>query len=100
MNFKGESYEIKLNLKAIKQIESVLGRGIVAIIRESGGMLSVNDLLTIAGYAMYNADGNRVSPKQGQEIAEAYLMEHGYASLVTVVVEAIERDCPFFFQVD
>lgn len=93
-----KNYEIKLNLRVIKQIEGVLEKGIMAVLRESNGMLSINDLTTIAGYGLYNEDGNRISPAQGIDIAEQFLIEKGYAELITLVVEALERDCPFFFQ--
>lgn len=100
MEYNGENYEIKLNIKTIKQIEQALGKGIISIIQASNGMLSIAELTTIAGYGMHNSAGNRISPVQGVEIAEAYLMEHGYAELITIVIKAIERDCPFFFQAD
>lgn len=99
-NYKDETYELKLNLKVVRQVEGALGKGIMAILRESGGMMSINDLIIIAGYGMYNSEGNRISPAQGMEIAEAFMIEKGYVELITVVIDTIDRDCPFFFPVD
>ena len=100
ITYKDNNYELKFNLKTVRQIEGVLNKGIMAALRESGGMLAINDLLTIAGYGMYNAEGNRISPNQGTEIAESFMVEKGYAELVSIVVDTLERDCPFFFRVD
>lgn len=95
-----KKYEIKLNLKAVKQIETVLNKGLMAILKDTGGMLSIDQLITIAGYGLFNEDGNKVSPTQGTELAEEFLLHKGYAELINEVVKALERDCPFFFQVD
>ena len=98
--YDDKNYELKLNLKTVKQIEAVLGKGIMAALQETRGMLAINDLVVIAGYGMYNDEGNRIAPAQGMDIAEGFMTERGYAELVAMVVSVIERDCPFFFQVD
>lgn len=100
LNINGKNYEIKLTIKTIKQIETVLNKGLMAILKETGGMFSITELTTITGYGLYNEEGNRISPVQGMELAEEFLLEKGYAELIGEVVKVLERDCPFFFQVD
>ena len=95
----GKMYELKYNIKTIEQIEAVTGDGIVSAIRKNDGILSVTNLKAYFGFALYNADGNRVSPQQGVEMAVSVMENEGFIKANQMVVTAIDRDCPFLFKV-
>lgn len=96
----GKNYELKYNMKTIEQIEAATGKPLVANIRESNGLLGLSDLKIYFSLALFNDEGKRVSPAQGIKIAEEIMISSGYSKLVDTVIVAIERDCPFLFQVD
>lgn len=96
----GKIYELKYNMKTIEQIEQVTGKSLGATIREVEGLLSISNLKIYFALALYNEDGNRVGHKQGVDIAEKLIQSEGYMKLNESVIVAIDRDCPFLFQVD
>lgn len=93
-------YELKYNLRTIEQIEQATGKALVATLRENEGLLSLTNLKIYFGLALYNDLGNRVGQKQGFEIAESLIENEGYMKINEAVVVAIDRDCPFLFQVN
>lgn len=96
----GNQYHLKYNLRRIGQIEEATGKGIMQALNESQNMLPISHLMIYAGYAMFNEDGNRVSIEQGLQIAEDSIVNDGYAQVMTEVLLALDRDCPFLFRVD
>lgn len=96
----GVIHELKYNIKTIERIEVALGKSIIALLSESGGMLSMGHLKLCFAMALFNEDGNRVGQVQGLEIAEKLIITEGYRKVNEAVVVAIDRDCPFLFQVD
>ncbi|NBI08246.1 hypothetical protein [Senegalia massiliensis] len=93
----GKHYELKYKIKTIEQIETVLKESLVATMRKTEGILSISTLKVCFGFALFNSEGNKVSPQQGMEIAER-LIEEDYMKLNQAVVTTIDRDCPFLFQ--
>lgn len=96
--YNGVEYELKLNLKRISIIETVMKKSIAEIMNR-GGAFSINELMTITSYAMIKVGANAYEqPKKAAAIVEEMLNEAGaYQTLSDLVAEAIERDCPFFF---
>lgn len=96
---KNNMYELKFNMKTIKQIESVTKENIVSVIQRSNGILSLTDLCTYVGFGLYNDIGARISPQQGLTLAEDWIEEAGFLAVNEEVLTSIDRDCPFLFKV-
>jgi len=97
----GVSYELKFNLKRIELIESVTAMPTMAVLQMYKGMMSLQQLKIYLGYAIKEAgDDVFVAPKKGMEMAEELIRENGYTEVCTLVLEALQEDCPFFFLAD
>lgn len=96
----GKTYELKYNMATIEKVEVATGASLVATIRRTEGLLSIGTLKTYFGMALFNEEGNRMGQKQGMDIAQALIEQEGYMSVNEAVIVAIDRDCPFLFQVD
>lgn len=96
----GKTYELKYNMATIEKIENTTGASLVATIRKTEGLLSIGMLKVYFGMALFNEEGNRMGQKQGMDIAQALIEQQGYMAVNEVVIVAIDRDCPFLFQVD
>ena len=95
-----KNYELKFNLKRVSNIEKALGGESVAhAMLSNDGMMSVTAILVFFAYGVIEVGSDAVvMPKVGQEIAEAYLSEYGYASAVKEIQEAVKRDLGFLFR--
>ena len=101
ISHNGENYELKYNLKRIEMIEGVTNMPTLADIRRTGGMLSVATLKTYIAYGIKKEGADAfLAPKKGMEVAEALIESNGYANVCGLVMETLERDCPFFFRAD
>ena len=96
----GVLHELKYNIKTIEKIENAIGKSIVALFSEANGMLSITNLKICFALALFNEAGNRVGQMQGLDIAEKLIETEGYVKVNEAVVVAVDRDCPFLFQVD
>lgn len=99
IEINGKKYVLKYNLKRVEMIENTVSMPIMAELANHKGMLSITALKTYFGYGL-KEDGSDafVAPKIGMEIAEKLIESEGYVKVNGLVIEAIERDCPFFFQ--
>ncbi len=96
----GKEYELKFNMKRIEMIEQVTEMPTMAALRKFSGMLSLQQLSTYFAYAVKEVGSDLfVKPKEGLEMAEALIESEGYMDVCGLVLESLERDCPFFFQV-
>ena len=95
----GKTYVLKYNMKRIEMIENVTRMPTLAELQRTNGMLGISSLKAYLSYGL-KEEGTDVfvKPKEGMQMAEVLIESEGYASVCGVVVEAIERDCPFFFQ--
>lgn len=99
IEFGKTKYELKYNLKRIEMIENVTNMPVLADIQKNNGFLSILALKTYFAYGLKEEGSDTfVKPKIGMEIAEKAILENGYANTNAEVLEAIQRDCPFFFQ--
>lgn len=96
----GAMHELKYNIKTIEKIETTIGKSIMALLSENGGMLSISNLKICFALALFNEDEKRVGQVQGLSIAEKLIETEGYSRVNEAVVVAIDRDCPFLFQVN
>lgn len=97
--FEGKQYELKFNMKRIEMIESVTDMPTMAALHKYQGMLALQALKVYFGYTVKEAGSDSfVAPKKGMEMAEILIESEGYADVCGLVLECLERDCPFFFR--
>lgn len=97
--FNNKQYVLKFNMKRIEMIEAVTNMPTMAALRMYSGMLSLQQLKVYLGYSIMEEGADSfVKPKEGMQIAEVLIESNGYADVCGLVLEAIERDCPFFFR--
>lgn len=95
----GKEYEIEYSQKRIELIENTLKRSVMDIVSNSSAMMTLRELKTFVAYALKQTGATAfVNPTLGTQIAEKLLEENGYSTLLGTVIEAIERDCGFFFR--
>lgn len=101
IEFNGTNYELKYTLKRIEMIENSTGVPMMSDLVKNSGMLSVAHLRTYIAYAL-KEEGAEAFMKIGEatKIAEALMEKESYAVLAGAVLEALQRDCPFFFRED
>ena len=100
IEYDGKNYVLKYNMKRIEMIESVTNMPTLAEIKRTGGMLSLLSLKAYIAYAIKrDGEDKFLPPKKGMKIAESLIEANGYAEVCGLVLESLERDCPFFFQV-
>lgn len=98
-NFQNKEYELRFNMKRIEMIEAVTNMPTMASLSQTKGMLKIVDLKAYFGYSVKeNGSDIFMPPKEGMELAEQILQDKGYSALTELVLTALERDCPFFFQ--
>lgn len=98
---EGKQYELKYNINRIKTIEQVTGDSIMATLQKNKGMLSLQDLCIMFAYGLKELGSEFfMPPKKGMEYAEKLVESEGYVALNMAVIEKLQEDCPFFFQVD
>lgn len=99
IEIRDKVYELKYNLKRVEMIESSTGVSVMALLQKNGGMFALTDLKTYFALGLKEVGSDVfVKPKEGMDIAEELIERDGYVSADSLVLEALERDCPFFFQ--
>ena len=96
----GKNYVIKYSIGRIEMIEKATGLSVLAELGINQGMLGIASLKLYFAYGL-KEDGSEifVPTKKAAEMAEQLIQNEGYVRVCGLVVEALERDCPFFFQV-
>lgn len=95
----GKNYVLKYNLKRVEMIENAVGMPTMAEMQAHRGMLSLTSLKAYFAYGLKEEGSDVfVKPKEGMAMAEAMIENEGYLTVNGAVLEALERDCPFFFQ--
>lgn len=96
----GKNYILKYNIGRIEIIEGVTGVPALAELNRNAGMISIRSLKIYFAYGLKEEGSDVFVPtKKAMEIAETLILNEGYSKVCGLVVEALERDCPFFFQV-
>lgn len=100
ITYNDKEYELKYNLKRIEMIESQTSMPTVAQIQKTLGYFGVKDLKIYLQMGLKEKGADAfVMPKPALEIAEA-LIKQDYQNACGYVLDALERDCPFFFRAD
>lgn len=95
----GKEYELKYNLKRIELIESATNMPTMAEIQRTRGYFGVTSLKTYFAYGLKEKGSDAFEkPKIGMEICEELINSEGYENVCALVLENMQRDCPFFFQ--
>lgn len=90
-------YELKFNEKTIEVVEAITSKSFMSIVSNAKGMLSLGDLRQYFSNALYSVDGGRIPAVQGSNIFDEVLKTKGYVFVNMLVINTIQRDCPFFF---
>lgn len=97
--YDNKEYELKYNMQRIELIESQTSMPTMAQISKTGGYFGLNDLKIYIMYALKEKGSDVfVMPKKAEKIAADTIENGNYANACAMVLEAIERDCPFFFR--
>lgn len=93
----GKEYALKYSLARVEMIEKACGASLVELMAR-GGMLPIAVLKACIAFGMLGEDGVFIAVKAGYEHAERLIETNGYVPVTQAVLEALQRDCPFFFQ--
>lgn len=94
---QGKTYEIAYSIGRVGLYEK--GRDpIVKTVAEHNGILSLADLQALAAYGLRLEGGEWCNPGEAMAVAEEMIVSYGYAAVQAAVMQAIRRDCGFFFQ--
>lgn len=101
IEFDGIKYTLRFSQRRIEMIESVTNMPTMAELNRTRGFLSLSSLKTYFAYALKIEDGEGyVNVKKGMDICAKLIDDMGYEEVCMIVLEALERDCPFFFPRD
>lgn len=92
-----KKYTLKYNEQVIETIEMITGKSFMEILIDKKPVLSLADLKQYISNALYSEEGGKIPQVQGAQIYKALLNSKGYMYLNMLVIETIQRDCPFFF---
>ena len=87
IEYDKKKYELKYNLKRVEMIENTTGMPTLAEMQKNRGILSITNLKTYFAFGLKEAGSDTF-----------VIQSEGYIAVNGVVLEALERDCPFFFQ--
>jgi len=101
IEINGKQYELKYNMKRIELIENVTGVPLMSAVHKNGGMLSIANLKVYVAYALREVGADALLDiKDGMKLAEKLLENSDFVTVSSEVLEALQRDCPFFFPAD
>src|SRR5699024_11670185 len=97
--FNSKTDVLKYSIQRIEMIDNATGKPILAEFSQNRCMLSISSLKSYFAYGLKEEGSDIfVATKKAMEIAGQLIEAEGYAAVCGLVVEAIERDCPFFFK--
>ena len=98
IEIQGDTYDFRFTDRRIDIIEKATGKPIVANFIQNGGVVSLADLRVMFIQGLKQEDGPYIIQKTGEQAFKEVLEEYGYMALNGMIIEALERDCPFFFR--
>lgn len=99
IEYDGKSFVLKFNIGRVELIEQQTNMPTLVQMKRTEGMLGLHELKTYFAYGLKEENSDVFYPiKKGYEICEKLIETLGYTAVVGMVLEALERDCPFFFQ--
>lgn len=101
ITYQDKNYELKYNMKRLELIERVTDMPTLADIKRTGGMLSISSLKAYLAYGLKEEGADAFVPAgKAMEMAENMIQDIGYIDTCGIVLEALDRDCPFLFPAD
>ena len=98
IEIQGEAYDFKFTPFRVEMIEKAIGKSLVGAFVQSSGMMPLGELKTIFIQGLKKDGGGYILQKTGEQAFYQVIEDIGYGPLASMIFEAIERDCPFFFQ--
>ena len=95
--YDGKTYVIHLTMKRVMAYESTHTPIMTTLVRNGGG-LSLAEMQGLIANGLELEDGGFVGARQGTEIATGLIEKYGYAEMLSVLSDVLERDCGFFFK--
>lgn len=97
--YEGKNFELKFNIGRVELIEQQTEMPTLVQMKRTGGMLGLHELKIYFAYGLKEENADVFYPiKKGLEMCERLIETKGYTYVVGLVLESLERDCPFFFQ--
>lgn len=93
----GTTYEIAYTIKRIEMYETVHGP-YLTLVTKNNGWFSILELCDLVAYGLKAEGGEYVNPAKGREMAEGIVEANGYHDTYNAVIEAMRRDCGFFYR--
>lgn len=94
---EGKTYEIAYSIGRVNLYEKEHDP-IIKTVAEHSGILSLADLQALAANGLREEGGDWLNPGEASAIVESLIVENGYMAVQSAVMQAIRRDCGFFFQ--
>lgn len=99
IEYEGKNFELKFNIGRVELIEQQTEMPTLVQIQKTGGMLGLRELKIYFAYGLKEENADVFYPiKKGLEMCERLIEKKGYTFVVGLVLESLERDCPFFFR--
>ena len=99
IEYNGKQYVLRYSQRRIEMIESATKSPIMQILIQRGSMFSLAELKSYYSYGLMEQGAETYVPlSEAAKIAEAIVTNNGYASVLAEITEALNGDCPFFFQ--
>lgn len=99
IKFGEKNYVLKFNISRIEMIETQTSMPTLAQIRKTNGYFGISDLKAYLTYGLKEEGSDSfLPPNKAQEMADEMITQLGYPTVCGAVLEALENDCPFFFQ--
>ena len=92
----GKTYEIAYNIKRVELYENT-NPPVMETFARNNGIFTIGQLKAVIGYGLRLEGGQWVSPAQGMQMAENLIEANGYPAMTVAVIDAMQRDCGFFF---
>lgn len=98
IEINGKEYELKYTTKRIDTIELITKTPIMAVLTQSDGILSRAHLETYLALGLKEAGSDSfVDTGKAREMVQTLIDSEGYGKCLGMTLDAIQRDCPFFF---
>ncbi len=104
--FNGKEYELHYNMNRCERVEAMINKPIMAMLVSTNGALGLKDLKALFALGLRKVEENEVGGhsyidyQEGIKYAETLIEEKDYAFVLGAVLEALQKDCPFFFPAD
>lgn len=95
-----KNYKLHYTEGRLELIESRIGRSVVSEFINTNGALPLASVKAHFSYALVcdDAPDAYVKPKDGADIASAFMHEKGYAAACDVIATALQTDMGFLFR--